>query len=167
MSMSGIGPGPASQLGDIRIVFDNATGTGDFAMSGSGLMTGLPLETALLISLFTDAEADPGDRVFDTDPRGVWFDTYSALEDPALPVIANDRIGSKLYQVFNMPRTQETLNWMEDQIVISTNWMLVDGVASSVEATGYFTGSGGVGAEIAIGSNGITYRYDYAWAQER
>jgi phage gp46-like protein len=154
-------------MGDVRIVFDNLTGTGDFAMAGRGLATGSELETAGLISLFTDAEADPGDIVFDNDPRGWWADTYSALEDPSLPVIANDRIGSKLYQVFNMPRTQATLNWMADQTRIALNWMLVDGVASAIDVFPRFTSKGGVGEKIVITSNGVPTIYDYAWAQER
>jgi len=153
-------------MGDIRIVFDPATGTGDFAMAGRGLATGNELETAILISLFTDGQADPGDIVFDADPRGVWFDAYSALEDPALPVIANDRIGSKLWQVFNMPRAQSTLNWMRDEILRCLNWMKIDGVASSIEVFPRFTGSGGVGAQIIVTANGTPTKYDYAWAQE-
>ena len=153
-------------MGDARIVFDNATGYGDLAMDGNGLETGLELETAILISLFTDGQADPGDIVFEKDPKGWWADTYAALEDPALPLIANDRIGSKLWQVFSRQRTQETLNWMADQIRISLNWMLVDGAASSIDVTPRFTGSGGVGAEIVVTSLGVPTVYDFAWAQE-
>jgi len=153
-------------VGDIRIVFDPLTGTGDFNMLGAGLELGHDLETAVLISLFTDAQADPGDIVLDSDPRGWWADTYAAFEDPALPTIANDRIGSKLWQIFNMPRTQNTLNWMRDQILIALNWMLKDGVASSIEAFPRFTSSGGVGAVVRITANGVPTVYDYAWAQE-
>jgi phage gp46-like protein len=153
--------------GDVRIIFDPTTGTGDFAMSGKDLMQGLELETAVLISLFTDARADPGDIVRDDDPRGWWADTYAALEDPSLPVIANDRIGSKLWQVFYRPRNQATLNWMADQILIALNWMLIDGVASAVTAVPSFTGSGGVGALVTITANGVPTQYNYAWTQEK
>ena len=48
-------------MGDIRIVWDPATGTGDFNMFGAGLELGHDLQTASLISMFTDAQADPGD----------------------------------------------------------------------------------------------------------
>ena len=154
-------------MADIRLVFDNLTGTGDFAMDGPGLETGHDLETAIIISLFTDAQADPGDVVFDNDPHGWWADTYAASEDPSLAVIANDRIGSKLYQVFNMPRNQNTLNWMADQIKIATRWMIVDGVASAIDVTPRFTSSGGVGAAVQVTSRGVPTIYDYAWAQEK
>jgi len=154
-------------MGDIRIVFDESSGTGDFAMGSDGdLETGRELETALLISLFTDAQADPGDIVLDNDPRGWWADTYAAYEDPTLTPIPNDRIGSKLWQIFNRPRNQDTLNWATDQILVCTNWMLVDGVASTIDATMFFAGSGGVGATIVVTANGVPTRYEYAWSQE-
>ena len=61
-------------MGDIRIVWDPATGTGDLNMLSTGAVeTGHDLETASLISMFTDAQADPGDAVYGTDPAGVWF----------------------------------------------------------------------------------------------
>jgi phage gp46-like protein len=154
-------------MGDIRIVWDNVTGSGDFRMDGAGLETGFELETAVLISLFTDAQADPGDIVFDADPRGWWADTYSALEDPTLTQVNGDRIGSKLWQVFAMPRNQNTLNWMRDQILIALKWMLADGVALSIDAVPRFTSSGGVGATITITRATGPTIYDYAWAQER
>ena len=151
-------------MGDIRIRFDNLTGTGDFAMDGPGLETGHELETAVLVSLFTDAQADPGDAVAnEIDPRGWWADTYSAQEDPTLSRIPNDRTGSKLWQVFNMPRSQPTLNWMADQIRVALNWMLVDGVASVVEVDPRFTSKGGVGATVTITANGVPTRFDYVW----
>ena len=153
-------------MGDIRIVFDPATGTGDFAMAGGGLETGMELETAVLISLFTDGLADPGDAVFETDPRGWWADTYAAQEGPTLPLNGPDRIGSKLWQVFNMPRNPNTLAWMADQILISLGWMKRDGLAQDITAMPRFTSSGGVGATIRIIRAAGPVVYDYAWAQE-
>jgi phage gp46-like protein len=153
-------------MGDIRIVWDPSTGTGDLNMLGAGLELGHDLETASLISMFTDAQVDPGDIVFDADPHGCWIDTYAALEDPALTAIPDDRIGSKLYQVFNMPRTQATLNWLRDQIIKCHGWMIIDGVASAVDAAAFFTSPGGVGATVAITANGVSNVYSYAWSQE-
>lgn len=153
-------------MGDIRIVFDPTTGTGDFNMIGPALEIGHDLETAVLISLFTDAQADPGDIVFDTDPRGWWADTYSAYEDSALTPITGDRIGSKMWQVFARPRNQDTLNWMRDISMTALNWMLVDGVADAIEIYPRFTSSGGVGEIIKIINNGVPTTYDYAWSQE-
>ena len=153
-------------MGDIRIVWDPITGTGDFAMLGSGLELGHDLETASLISLFTDAQADPGDIVYDTDPAGTWIDTYAALEDFALLAIPNDRMGSKLWQVFARPRTQDTLNWLRNEIIRCHDWMIADGVASAVEADTFFTGPGGIGARVTIAANGRANVFSYVWGQE-
>ena len=153
-------------MGDIRIVWDPVTGTGDFNMLGNGLELGHDLETASLISMFTDAQADPGDIVYDTDPAGTWIDTYAALEDPALLAIPNDRMGSKLWQVFARPRTQDTLNWLRNEIIRCHDWMIADGVASAVEADAFFTGPGGIGARVTITANGRTNIFSYVWGQE-
>ena len=153
-------------MGDIRIKFDQATGTGDFNMLGPALELGQDLETAVLISLFTDAQADPGDIVLDNDPRGWWADTYSAFEDPALTTIPNDRIGSKLWQIFARPRNQDTLNWMRDISLAALRWMITDGVADQITVQPMFTSSGGVGEIITIVKNGIPTVYDYAWGQD-
>ena len=153
-------------MGDIRIVWDPTTGTGDFNMLGAGLELGHDLQTASLISMFTDAQADPGDIVFDKDPHGCWIDTYAALEDPALTPIPDDRIGSKIYQAFARPRTQDTLNWLRDEVIRCHGWMLTDGVASAIDARTFFTGSGGLGAIVTITANGVPTIFDYAWSQE-
>ncbi len=153
-------------MGDIRIVWDPSTGTGDFAMAGAGLALGHDLQTASLISMFTDAQSDPGDIVFDNDPHGWWADTYAALEDPSLPVIAGDRIGSKIYQAFARPRNQDTLNWLRDEVIRCHGWMITDGVASAVDAQTFFTATGGVGAVVTITANGTPSVFDYAWSQE-
>lgn len=152
---------------NIRIVWDPLTGTGDFAMLGAGLELGHELQSAAEISLFTDAQADPGDVVYDADPRGWWADTYSATEDPALTPLTGDRIGSKLWQVFYRPRNQDTLNWMRDVALTALAWMLTDNAASAIDVQPLFTSSGGVGLIVSITSPGGTLSvYQYAWAQE-
>jgi phage gp46-like protein len=153
-------------MGDVRIIWDPTTGTGDLNMLGSALELGHDLETASLLSMFTDGQVDPGDIVFDNDPQGCWIDTYLPYEDATLAAIPNDRLGSKIYQAFSRPRTQDTLNWLRDQIIRCHSWMITDGVASSVEAQPFFTGPGGIGAVVIITANGVRNVYNYAWSQE-
>ena len=153
-------------MSDIRLVWDPVIGTADFAMAGLGLLSGKDLETAVIISLFSDAQSEPGDIVYDADPRGWWADTYAALEDPALTSLPDDRIGSKLWQVFARPRNQDTLNWMRDQILKALNWMLIDSVASAIDVVPQYTIPGGVGARVTITAKGVPTVYDFAWSQE-
>ncbi len=154
-------------MGDIRILWDTTTGTGDFNMAGSALELGHELESSIEISLFTDGQADPGDVVYDADPRGWWADIYSAYEDVALPTLSGDRIGSKLWQVFYRPRNQDTLNWMRDVATTALTWMLTDNVATAVDVQTQFTSNGGVGAVVTVTApNGTQSVYAYAWSQE-
>jgi phage gp46-like protein len=153
-------------MGDIRIIWDPVSGIGDINMLGAALELGHDLATASLISMHTDAQADPGDIVFDTDPRGCWIDTYATLEDPALTPIPGDRMGSKIWQAFARPRTQDTLNWLRDEVVRCHGWMIVDGVASAVEASTFFTSEGGIGAIVTITANGLPNVFNYVWPRE-
>jgi len=63
-------------------------------MLGAGLKLGHDLETASLISMFADAQVDPGDIVFDTDPYSCWINTYAALDDPTVVVLVARSNGS-------------------------------------------------------------------------
>jgi phage gp46-like protein len=145
--------------GDIRLVWDPVNARADVRMliSGSFLDTGHELESAVLISLFTDQMADPGDVLpadLSTDPRGWWADTYSG-----------DLIGSKLWQVMGRVRNQDTLNFAGDAVRKALAWMIEDVVASAVNVVASFYGSGGLRLDIAITSpTGTTNRFAYAWS---
>jgi phage gp46-like protein len=149
-----------STCGDIRIVWDPATGTGDFAMAGSALELGHELESAVLISLFTDQAADPEDLMPEAqrnDPRGWWADTYEAP----------DKIGSKLWQAFWRQTTPDTLSWARDQASKALQWMIDDGLARAIEVRAQFQGKGGLALQIQITEpNGKVNPFSFAWQQE-
>jgi phage gp46-like protein len=146
-------------MSDVRLIWDNATGTADLVMSGGDLATGNDLETAVLISLFSDHVFENGDVLpsdKSKDPRGWWADTYNV-----------DAIGSKLWQVFSRVRNQDTLNFARDTVIKALQWMIDDGVAASVACTPSFFGSGGLGLQIAITEpSGVVTPFTFAWSQE-
>jgi phage gp46-like protein len=146
-------------VGDIRIVWDPATGTGDFAMLGAALALGNDLETAVLISLFTDQVSDPDDIMPEAqkaDPRGWFADSYE-----------DDQIGSKLWQALWRQTVPDTLNWARDTASKALQWMIDDGVASAIDVTPQFYGKGGLALTIVITEpNGKRTPFSYAWAQE-
>jgi phage gp46-like protein len=141
-------------MSDIRIIWNPATAAGDFQMAGSGLELGHDLETAVLISLFTDARADPDDLMPDSqraDPRGWWADD----------------IGSKLWQIFWRQVNQDTVNWARGECTRALQWLLDDGVAASVDVAARIAGKGRIGVSITITEpNGKASIYRYAWQQE-
>lgn len=63
-------------MADIAIVWRN--GHGSQALSGHDLLTDNSIETAVIISLFTDHRAQPSDPLPDgtTDRRGWWADSF-------------------------------------------------------------------------------------------
>ena len=126
-------------------------------MVGQSLQIGNDLETAIIVSLWSDAVADPGDILpvnTNNDPRGVWFDAFQAP----------DITGSKLWQILNRIRNQQTLNDAQDFAQKALQWMIDDGVASAVSVTPSFYGSAGVGLVTKITQpDGTVSVFSYVW----
>lgn len=145
-------------MGDVSLIWNLATGYADIAMDGPDLESGHDLETAILISLFTDHVADTSDILppdFRTDPRGWWPDVYT--QDP---------IGSKLWQVMNRVTNQDTLNFTRDTVLKSLQWMLDDGVAAGIDVATSYPGKGNIRIDIAIAEpNGVTTPFSYVWGR--
>lgn len=96
------------------------------------------LEPAVTISLFTDRRAEPADISDPTERRGWWGDTF--------PDVPEDRIGSRLWLLGRAKTTDETLQLAERFILECLQWLIEDGVASSVKALPFYledvTGTG-------------------------
>ena len=144
-------------MADLTLVWNPATGTADLAMCGPSLKTGNDLETAIIVSLWSDQTSDPGDILpvnTNSDPRGWWGDAYNAP----------DQIGSKLWQIFNRIRNQQTLNDARDFATKALQWLIDDGLAVSVSVSPRFYGSAGIALSITITSlSGVVNQYSYAW----
>ena len=147
-------------MSDIRLIWNNLTGYADINLVGSSLELGHDLESAVIVSLFSDHVADPGDVLpsdMSKDPRGWWADTYDTP----------DQIGSKLWQVFGRVRNQDTLNFARDTATKALQWMIEDQVAASVTVEPSFYGSGGLQLNVAIAqASGTLSRFIFAWQQE-
>jgi phage gp46-like protein len=109
---------------DISTIWDVGLGQGDYQVANGTLVSGNDIESAMLISLFTDRAAGPDDVLPDAtqnkmpDPRGWWADT-----DEAYP------IGSRLWLLdrskgpADLPArakgyAQEALQWMVDDSIV-------------------------------------------------
>ena len=110
---------------DIAIQYDNSMQYGDLSMDGDDLLMDNGLESAVLISLFTDARADQDELPYtDADPRGWVFEDVDGIT-----------FGSKLWLLERSKLTSETLALAEDYARTALEWMLTDGVASEVEVS--------------------------------
>lgn len=123
---------------DIATAWTNARG--DWALAGADLARGSDLVTAVLVSLFTDRVANPDDTVPDgsSDPRGFWADDPRYLT------------GSRLWLLDRSKRTQQTLGLARGYIDEALQWLLDDGVVSSLDVALEWTARGTLSARITI-----------------
>ena len=95
----------------------------DWSILEGGLLTDDSLETAIVVSLFTDRRAEDGDE-FGHDPRGWWGD--SLADDP------HDRIGSRLWLVRRAKIQKEAIEDAKHYATEALAWLVEDGVATAV-----------------------------------
>ncbi|MBC2655100.1 phage GP46 family protein [Pseudomonas sp. MSSRFD41] len=84
-------------------------------------------QRAAVISLLTWRRAGPDDRIDDAERFGWWGDSF--------PSLANDRIGSRLWQLRRRKLTAETAQTAEAFAREALAWMLEDGRATGVTVT--------------------------------
>lgn len=153
-------PALAACSGDILVRWNNADGSGDWSIADGDLQTGQDLETACLVSLFTDRLATPDFRPTDgtSDRRGWWADPYN--EQP---------LGSNLWQLERAKKTRDTLGLARRYAEDALQWLIADGVAASVVVDtrwlGAAIGSTMLGIAIAITKpDGSLTRFVFGWA---
>jgi phage gp46-like protein len=143
-------------MADATISWDAANNRGDWSMSGPILTTGNDLETAIIISLFSDRMAQPDDVIPDgsNDPRGWWA-------DDTVP------IGSRLWLLRRAKQTKDTLQKAYDYIAEALQWMIDDGVVGRFDISVQWVRAGVLGAQITAykpsGTLLTTGRYTWAW----
>lgn len=141
-------------MSDITTVW-SADGThGDYRISEHDLASGDDLQTAVLISLFSDRLALADDITPDgtTDRRGWWAD------DDQLP------IGSRLWLLERAKLTTETLQAARDYIVEALQWLIDAGAVDRFEVLTERTRAGLLGAQVtAYRPDGSVQALRYAW----
>jgi phage gp46-like protein len=120
------------------------------------------LETAVLISLFSDARANEDqiaaiDR--DGDLRGFWGD----LQGP-------DKTGSLLWTIKRAKQLASVLAAARSYAAASLQWLVDDLVADRVEVRTSYPSRGWMLLEVFIyrpgASNPVVFRYNYEWAAQ-
>ncbi len=114
---------------DIRLNWDTDNYRGDLLVEGNDLALDSGLETAVLISLFTDRRAKVDDALPDpssTDRQG-WFG------DLILPIEEGDQIGSRLWLLRRSKNLPINRNKAKKYIEEALQWMIKDGIAAKIE----------------------------------
>lgn len=147
---------------DTTTVWDVANARGDWALSGAMLKTGQDLQTAYLISIFSDRRAQPGDVIPDgtNDARG-WIGDV----DEKYP------IGSRLWLLERSIKSQQTMNRARTYVTEAVQWLLDDQVVAKHEITLAWVqsaaGTWGIGIWIqAFRPDGTKYpAFSWVWGE--
>lgn len=155
---------------DVRTAWSPETAPfhGDWLLDPPGLATDHNLETAVLLSLWTDASARPDDVIPDgTDDRRGWWGNWQAPEDIEL--------GSRLWLLAREKSTEETRQRAEEYAAEALAWMLDDAapwgrVAARVDVEARYLEVGAVPPSTLLlrvqitRRDGTVYQEHFAWA---
>lgn len=102
----------------------------------TGLRADQDLQTAVLISLFTDAQADADDVIPDgtSDPRGWWAGS----------------IGSKLWLRARSKATEDLPALIQNDIQTALQWLIEDDVAASVDVLAEYRDAKTIAAQVTV-----------------
>lgn len=148
---------------DIRLT-PGSRGLADVSIEANDLQVDDGLKTAIILSLFTDRRAELSDTLPDgqTDRRGWWAD--------AVPVVAGDRFGSRLWLLDRSKQTADTLERAQAYAQESLQWLIDDRVTDSVTVVAEFIQPNlGLGLAVSArrpGGDLVKFRFDYTWAAE-
>lgn len=148
-------------MGDIALILADDINTGfDIEIKNGDLSGDEGLETAVAISLFTDRRVTDEDLPPGTkDKKGWWGDMF--------PETDQDKIGSRLWLLARSKRTTEVLRKAEDYAKEALNWMIEDGVATSIIATASYNESKFLLLAIEIVKpKGRTSKFQVLWEKQ-
>ncbi|OPY15603.1 MAG: Phage protein GP46 [Syntrophus sp. PtaB.Bin001] len=146
-------------MSDIAVIYDPDKSTFSWSVTKPGLTQDAGLETAVLLSLFSDRIAREDDVLpSGDDRRGWWADVYSDIE--------GDAWGSRLWLLSREKQTSETLRRAEEYASEALQWLIDDRVVSSVKCTAQIIRTGVLGLTVVMtrGKNLSTkYRFETFW----
>lgn len=133
----------------------------DISLANQDIKSDDGIRTAVIISLFTDKRV-LSDEVTEQDPdqRGWWGDMF--------PDEDQDQIGSRLWLLQRAKQTPETLSRAKEFAEESLQWMIDDGVASSITVVTEYIERGWIQISVNIQRprSTLSFRYEFNWQYE-
>ena len=125
---------------DMELILEN--GSFDLLIENGDFKAEDGLDTALWVSLFTDARADES-QVLQPESRRGWMGNLVSN-------VFERQLGGLLWLAEQRRLIQETLNEVEDYVRKSLDWMLEDGLARNIEVSGEIVPLNGLAVTITI-----------------
>lgn len=147
-------------MSDVRLSI-NEDNVFDIAIEDGDLVGDDGLETAVAISIFTDRRVTDEELPYpQTDKKGWWGDMF--------PEVDQDKIGSRLWLVGREKVTQEVANRAQDYCKEGLQWLIDDGVASSVTAIATYNSFKNLIIQIEIVKpSGKKSRFQVLWDKQQ
>lgn len=146
-------------MSDIALIWNPDEGRAELALAANDLTADEGLETAILLSLFTDRRAEPGDVLPDvqTDRRGWWADSTV------------DKFGSRLWLLGRAKNTAEHRQRAKDYVTEALAWLVEDKAAQRIDVGADIGANGILNLTITVvrpGGTDSRFRYAYNWAAQ-
>jgi len=147
-------------MADVSFIFDRQKGYSDIKLVDGDVLLADELQTSVEMSMFTRARAlrNPEPRVVKTIDalQGWWAD---ALDD--------EQLGSLYWLYLRSKQTQEVLNGVSEAFEQSLQWLIDDGVASSVSVTNQWRGDNKT-MDVLVqivrpDESSANYTWNFAW----
>lgn len=131
-------------MSDIKTTFISFGQGCDYVQDGLGLAEDDGLETAVILSLFTDRRALADDAIPDgtNDRRGWWADEFNEAE--------NDKVGSRLWLLSREKQLQQVLVRAKQYADEALKWLVDDGVAERVDVVASIPRPAILGLQVAV-----------------
>jgi phage gp46-like protein len=117
-------------MADLKISYDSLNLDFDLNVLNGDLESDDGLETAVLMSLYTDKRISDDDPILDynnpEDKRGWWGDLLVPFEE-------GDEIGSKIWLLSREKTTQDVIVKLQSYIEESLAWLVNDQIVSKAE----------------------------------
>lgn len=147
-------------MSDLKLKWAEELNLFDLSVQSSDLEKEDGLETAVIVSIFTDARADvvelpPGE----TDRRG-WF-------GEEFGDVIGDKYGSKLWLLDREKQTEDVRMRAIEYAKEALQWMIDDGVADSIDVDCQFPARGvwQITVTIKKPNSGEAFKFSSAWGQ--
>lgn len=136
----------------------------DFAIANNDLVADDGLDTSIYLSLFCDRRAGDEDvlPLGETDRRGFYGDD--------VPLVANDRLGSRLWMLKREKQTNETLARAKEYAEEALAWLTQDKAASVVTVATSYPQTGVMLISLTIEkptTDPVRFDYNYTWAAQK
>ncbi len=132
----------------------------DFSIEADDLATDGGLETALLISLFTDRRAADDDQIPDgtDDRRGWWADQFAD--------VPGDLIGSRLWLLSREKQQQRVVTLAQEYAREALQWLITDRVLDRFDVEAEIVSTGVLGLQVTCyrpRKDTAVFRFDLNW----